>query len=405
MPPPDRWEIMTELQDFVASAHAWLRIVAEPEELVVSGAGSDNVDLLPSWDVETERAEVQAARKWLALRQSAGYGGVSFPVELGGRGLSAAHDFAYQLAEGHYRIPSNEVWNIGFGMVMPTIVAAGTAAQRERFVGPGLRGDLLFCQLFSEPEAGSDLGSLRTRATRDDFGWVIRGGKVWTSMARAADFGLLLARTGPDGVSRRVAFTTFLVPMSAPGITITPIRQITGGMNFSEVVFDDVVVPDDLRLGPVGDGWAIAMTTLGHEHVALPLAGPAGSVDRLTTLARQLGCAGDALVRDDLAMLYIRRRILDLNAERTLAALTAGEPPGPEGSIAKLVATDFLTAISEFTSAVLGPLLVTETGACDTTAWASHMLGAVGLHIGGGTDEIQRNMLAERVLGLPRAAR
>jgi len=396
---------MTTLETFVRDARDWLDSVAEPIRTDVWGAGSDNVDLLPVWDLATERVQVIAGREWLRLRQTAGYGGIAFPVELGGRGLSAAHDFAYQLVEGGYRIPSNEIWNIGFGMVMPTIVTTGTDEQRARFVTPGLAGGLLFCQLFSEPEAGSDLGALRTRAVPADDGWVIRGGKIWTSMARAADYGLLLARTGPDGGSRREAFTAFMVPMNAPGLTISPIRQITGGMNFNEITFDDVRIGDDLRLGPIGHGWSVAMTTLQHEHVALPLAGPSGSVDLCRVLAQEMGATDDPLVRDELASLYIRRRILDLNAERTLAALSAGQPPGPEGSIAKLVATEFLSAITDFTSEVLGSRLVADTGAWGTAAWASHMMGTIGLHIGGGTDDIQKNILAERVLGMPRSPR
>jgi len=394
------------IEAFVEQAHAWLRSVRAPIDAFAWGHGPEEVDVLPCWDDERERAEVEAAREWLALRHEAGFGGIAFPEKYGGRGLTAAHGFAYQLAEGCYQVPFNEVWNIGFGMVMPTLLAAGDEEQKSRFVSRGVRGELLFCQLFSEPGAGSDLGSLKTRATQQEDGsWRVKGRKIWTSMAHVADFGMLLARTAESSAPRNQAFSVFLVPMDAAGLTVTPIRQITGGSNFNEVLFENVHVSDDLRIGPVGAGWATAMTTLGHEHVALPLAGLGGSVDRLVAMARHLGVHEDPLVRDDLVSLYIRRRILDLNAQRTLAALTAGIPAGPEGSIAKLVATDFLDAMDAVAARLGGMRLVADTGEWGMTSYARHMLGTIGLHIGGGTDEVQKNMLAERVLGLPRTPR
>lgn len=393
------------VEEFRAEARKWLEQVAVPRgDYGTWGEGPDELQVFPEWDMDTEREQFAAARRWLQARHEAGFGGIAFPAAVGGRGLSRVHDLVYQLEEGRFITPSPEIWSIGFGMVMPTVIAEGDAEQRQRFVPAGISGRYLFCQLFSEPDAGSDLAGMRTRAERDGSEWVVNGGKVWTSMARAADFGLLLCRNDPAARGHR-GFTMFLVDMEASGVEVRPIRQMTGGATFNEVILDDVVVPDSQRLGPVGEGWRVAMTTLLNERSALQLGGPVGSVDRLIALARHLGCTGDPLVRQHLADVFARRRILDLNAERSLARLTSGAPPGPESSISKLAATDFLARMSAVAGRMLGPRLTAQTGEWGTFAWNSHLFGAVGLRVGGGTDEIQRNMLAERVLGLPREAR
>jgi alkylation response protein AidB-like acyl-CoA dehydrogenase len=310
----------------------------------------------------------------------------------------------YQLEEGKFVTPSPEIWNIGFGMVMPTVTAEGSSEQRLRFVPEGLRGGLLFCQMFSEPDAGSDLASIRTRAVRHGSDWDINGAKVWTSMARGADMGLLLCRDDPTAPGHS-GFTVFLVPMHAPGLEVRPIRQMTGGASFNQVTFDGVMIPDELRVGAVGSGWKVAMTTLLNERMALPLGGEVGSVDRVIALAEHFGRSRDPLVRQDLADLYIRRRILDFNAERSLAALASGANPGPEGSLGKLSATEFLRRMTALAGRLLGPRLTADTGEWGTWAWNSHLFGTTGLRVGGGTDEIQRNALAERVLALPREPR
>jgi alkylation response protein AidB-like acyl-CoA dehydrogenase len=310
----------------------------------------------------------------------------------------------YQLEEGKFVTPSAEMWNIGFGMVMPTIAAEGSSQQQMRFVPEGLRGHLLYCQLFSEPDAGSDLASVRTRAVQHGSDWEIQGAKVWTSMARGADIGLLLCRDDPTAPGHS-GFTVFLVPMDSPGLEIRPIRQMTGGASFNQVTFDSVVVPDELRVGQIGGGWKVAMTTLLNERAALPLGGPVGSVDRVIALAKHFGRSQDPLIRQSLAELYVRRRILDFNAERSLAALVSGASPGPEGSLGKLSATEFLRRMGAVAGQLLGPRLTADTGEWGTWAWNSHIFGTVGLRVGGGTDEIQRNALAERVLALPRESR
>ena len=392
------------VDEFRQEARSWLSSVAEPIRAAGAwGEGSDELQVFPEWDMETERAQFAAARSWLALRYEAGFSGVAFPEALGGRGLSRVHDLVYQLEEGNFVTPSTEIWNIGFGMVMPTIAAEGSS-QQQRFVPEGLRGNLLFCQLFSESDAGSDLASIRTRAVRHGSDWEIAGAKVWTSMARGADMGLLLCRDDPTAPGHS-GFTVFLVPMDSAGLEVRPIRQMTGGASFNQVTFDGVVVPDDLRVGAVGSGWKVAMTTLLNERMALPLGGQVGSVDRVIALATHFGRCQDPLVRQPLADLYIRRRILDFNAERSLAALASGASPGPEGSLGKLSATEFLRRMGTVVGQLLGPRLTADTGEWGTWAWNSHLFGTVGLRVGGGTDEIQRNALAERVLGLPREPR
>jgi alkylation response protein AidB-like acyl-CoA dehydrogenase len=350
---------------------------------------------------------VSAARRWLAARYDAGYAGLTIPTADGGRGLTPAHQFAYELEEGDFETPPNEIWNIGHHMVVPAIVHHGTPEQRARFVVPGLRGELLFCQLFSEPDAGSDLASLATRAepasTSTGPAWCINGQKVWTSVAHLADFGMLLART--DASTRHAGITCFILPMRADGVTVRPIRQMTGGSAFNEVFFDDVLVPDELRLGEVGAGWAITRSTLNAERVSLSLNGPHASPELLIAAARRGGKAGDPVVRQLLADVVVRKRIAELTLQRLNAALRAGRDPGPTSSMLKLQATELLTTMGSAASVVLGPKLTADVGEWGTFAWSRHVMESAGLRVGGGTDEIQRNILGEAALGLPREPR
>jgi alkylation response protein AidB-like acyl-CoA dehydrogenase len=263
------------------------------------------------------------------------------------------------------------------------------------------------CQLFSEPGAGSDLGSIALRATRDGDDWVLNGQKVWTSGAQFADVGYLIARTDPDA-PRQQAFTAFLVPMSAPGVQVRPLRQLTGGTSFNEVFFDQVRVADSTRLGPVGGGWAAMMTTLGFErsNVADGLGfGGSELVDRLVLTARHLGRDTDPVVRQRIAELYARNRMRNWLGDDILAKIQAGGVPGPEGSLLKLAYTRELQDAGDLAGLLLGPSIVADTGAWGTFAWAAFVSGVPGLRLGGGTDEIQKNTIAERVLGLPRETR
>jgi acyl-CoA dehydrogenase len=266
-----------------------------------------------------------------------------------------------------------------------------------------LRGDAIWCQLFSEPDAGSDLAAVRTRADRDGDGWRITGEKVWTSGAAYAAYGYVLCRTNAD-VPKHAGLTAFVVPMDAAGVTVRPLRQMTGGSSFNTVVFDEVVVDDWYRLGPVDGGWRVAITTLGFERAEA--AYPELLQDRAARLRAAARAVpervdGDALVRQRLAGLAVAGKILELNVARSEAARRAGQTPGPEGSFGKLAFSNSLRDVTEAASAILGARLVADTGEWGTFAWAEHVTGAPGYRIAGGTDEIQRNILGERVLGLP----
>lgn len=389
-----------ELADYAATARAWLDGVAARRD-AAGEEGSDSVALFPEWDAVEPAALLADARRWLRQRFEAGYSGIALPREVGGQGLTHEHERVYETLEADYVTPPSEIWNLGHHMVIPAIARFGTDAQRERFVLPGLRGDELFCQLFSEPNAGSDLASLRTRAERDGDRWIVNGQKVWTSAAHVADHGMLLCRTDPDASKHR-GITCFIVPLDAPGVTVRPIRQITGGSAFNEVFLDEVEVADDLRVGELGGGWGITRATLEAERLSVPLNGPHGSPARLIALAQRLGRAEDAAIRQRLADLAIRRTIADLTLERAHAAARSGAGVGALASVLKLQTTELLTAMGATAGEILGSRLVADTGEWGTWAWHRHVLESAGLRIGGGTDEIQRNVIAEAALGLPR---
>jgi alkylation response protein AidB-like acyl-CoA dehydrogenase len=338
---------------------------------------------------------------WQQEKCDVGYGAISWPEEYGGAGLTVAHEQAYDEAEAGFAVPEgHETFAVTTHLVAPTIRIFGTSLQRSRFVRRFLRAEELCCQLFSEPSAGSDLAGLATRAVRDGGDWVLDGQKVWSSGAQFAGWGELIARTDPD-VPKHAGMTAFLVPLDAPGVQIRPIRQMSGGSSFNEVFLTGVRVPDDLRLGPVGQGWKVALTTLGFERGGSGNRGVGGSWERLLGLARWLGRTGDPVVRQRLASVYIHQQVRQMNAARIAAATAAGQPPGPEGSIGKLLWVNGMTEIGQVAASLLGPRLIADTGEWGTYAWNDHVLGGPGYRIAGGSDEIQRTIIAERVLGLP----
>ncbi|GMU79159.1 MAG: acyl-CoA dehydrogenase [Acidimicrobiia bacterium] len=369
------------------------------------GEGSDEVSLFEEQPVEEQLATVAREKAWAALRFDAGFGWIDGPVELGGRGLTRAHRQAYAALERGYDVPIGACLTIGIWMVAPPITAQGSPELQRAYL-PGLhRGDLLACQLFSEPGAGSDLASLTTSAVRDGDDWIVSGQKVWTSNAHVADIGMALCRTDPDAPRHR-GITCFLVDMHAPGVTVRPIRQMTGGAGFNEVFLDDVRVPDSHRLGDVGAGWSAAMTTLGNERTVgssgLGLAPGPGPFERWVELVRHHGDPSDPLVRQRLAELYTHERITTWTLARGTAALRAGQAPGPEMSIVKLRNARKSHGIADLATAVLGPRLAADTGEWGTFAWHRFVCGVPGARIGGGTDEVQRTIVGERVLGLPK---
>ncbi len=331
---------------------------------------------------------------------------------------------------------------IGIGWAGPTLVHAGTEAQKERYLLPLLAGEEVWCQLFSEPGAGSDLAGLSTRAVRDGDEWVVTGQKVWTSFAHIAAFGILLARTDPD-VEKHRGISYFVCPMDAPGVTITPIVDMTGDHAFNEVFLDDVRLPADHLVGEVNGGWALAKVTLGNERVSLSgegaLWGQGPTVGDLVDAVRRTGGVDDAVLRQRLAQLWVEGEVLRLIRLRTVSAALAGRAPGPEASVRKALADDHGQRVMELAQAVAGTYgmladagpdrrpaqasatqgsvaqgSVAEGSVADAVrpragnavtwpglAWAKGYLFSRALTIGGGTAEVQRNIIAERVLGLP----
>jgi alkylation response protein AidB-like acyl-CoA dehydrogenase len=411
---------VTDLTEWRARARDWLRSHARPREggpeaagggspgRGPAAAGLGSVAVFDNLTFEQEQEQLAAAAAWQRAKLAAGYGAITWPAEHGGAALPAAYGDAFSREEAQFAVPrQNELFSVTLGLVAPTIAVFGTPAQQRELIPRLLAAELFVCQLFSEPGAGSDLASLSLRAERRGGGWLLNGQKVWTSGARHAALGELIARTGP-GQARHRGLTAFLVPMDAPGVEIRPIRQMSGGSGFNEVFFTDVVVPDGARLGDVGQGWAVAMTTLGFERAASG-AGPqqpGGSYGQVAATARQLGVQGEPLVRQMLADLYVRSEVQRRYAEKMGRAAASGTgTPGGEGSVLKLMWSANLMRTSAAVTELLGPRLAADTGEPGTFAWSEHLLGAPGYRIAGGTEEIQRNIIAERVLGLPREPR
>lgn len=391
------------VESFAAGARTWLtaRLPPAGPEHLAWGEGSDDVSVFHRLSFTEEKALLERAMAWQQEKYDAGYGAISWPAEHGGAGLTVAHEQAFNEAEADFAVPEgHETFAVTTHLVAPTIAIFGTPAQQSRFVRRFLRAEELCCQLFSEPGAGSDLAGLATRAVRDGNEWVLNGQKVWSSGAQFAGWGELIARTDP-AVPKHAGMTAFLVPLDAPGVQIRPIRQMSGGSSFNEVFLGDVRISDDLRLGAVGQGWKVALATLGFERGGSGNRGVGGSWERLLGLARWLGRTSDPVVRQQLASVYIHQQIRRMNAARIAAATAAGQPPGPEGSIGKLLWVAGMTEIGQVAASLLGPRLIADTGEWGTYAWNDHVLGAPGYRIAGGSDEIQRTIIAERVLGLP----
>lgn len=388
---------------FRAEVRAWLESVAarRPDEAFTWGEGDFSVAVFDDWTQEEEAAAVAAGRAWEQRKFDAGWGAVHWPVELGGKGLPHRFASIVRQEETGFELPRrNELFSVTQSLIAPTIATWGTPEQKERFLRALLRTDVLACQLFSEPGAGSDLASVSTRAVRDGDDWVISGQKVWSSGAQSAQWGEAICRSLPD-VGKHAGLTAFLVPMDASGVTVRPIRQMSGGASFNEVFLDEVRVPDALRLGPEGAGWKVALTTLAAERLDSGSLG-GGTLKKATALTRHLGRADEPFVRDRLADLWISSRVQSMTSQRIAAQLASGHEAGPEGSIGKLAATANMRRTSDLVSVMLGCRLTADSGEWGTYAWNDQVLGAPGYRIAGGSDEIQRNIIGERVLGLAR---
>jgi alkylation response protein AidB-like acyl-CoA dehydrogenase len=379
--------------------------VAPPRTASVWGSGSDSVAVFENWTAEQEREHTDEISRYEKLKFDAGWGALNWPTEYGGHDLPLSYVLAFRRAEEAFDIPRRtEMFSVTQQLVAPTIAQWGTEEQKARYVRALLRTDLIACQLFSETEAGSDLAAVRTKAVQNpDRTWQIDGHKVWTSGASVSDFGVAVCRTDP-AAAKHAGLTVFLVPMDARGVTIRPIRQMTGGSSFNEVYLDTVTLDDTYRLGPVGKGWQVALTVLAAERLDGGNLGLANA-DQAVALAQNLGRELSEIERDKVADLVTRSYLQRVSNMRVAGALVAGNNPGPEASLGKLLATDTMARTSEVARMLLGRDLTADSGRWGTFAWSEHVLGAPGYKIAGGTDEIQHNIIAERVLGLPREPR
>jgi acyl-CoA dehydrogenase len=346
---------------------------------------------------------VRQAKDWQRARFDHGFGWITGPIEYGGAGLTQAHERAYLSVEREYRTANLGVFQIGLGMVAPTILAHATPAARDRYLRPLWRADIVGCQLFSEPGAGSDLASLQAKAERDGDEWILTGQKVWTSGAQFSDIGEIICRTDP-GLPKHKGLTGFIVDMRAPGVEIRPLRQMTGGASFNEVFFNEVRVPDENRLGGVNEGWTVALTTLMNERASIGSmgSGETSMYTRILAMIRHFDVDDDPIVRDLLADLYINSRLAGWTSQRGMDKMRAGQTPGPEMSIGKMALVANQKRMIDLVAHVLGPKIQADTGEWGTYAWSQLLLGAPGMRIAGGSDEVMRNIVSERVLGLPK---
>jgi len=370
------------------------------------GEGDDSVAMFEEVDPEEERRGLAEAKAWRAKRFDAGLGWITGPEEYGGRGLTVAHERAYARLEAQYETPDMGFFGIGLGMVAPTILAHGTDTAKDAYLRAMQRGDIVGCQLFSEPGAGSDLASLQMKAVRDGDEWLLTGQKVWTSGAQYSDIGEVICRSDPDQPKHR-GLTGFVVDMQAPGVEIRPLRQMTGGASFNEVFFNEVRVPDHHRLGDVNDGWRVALTTLMNERASIGSGsggsgGGVASIERLAGMLQHFDKSDDTVLRDRLMQVWIGFQVAKYTGQRASDKMKAGQVPGPEMSIGKLALTQNLTNLSAWVSDVLGPRMTADTGEWGTYAWTKFVLGTPAMRIAGGSDEVMRNIVGERVLGLPK---
>jgi alkylation response protein AidB-like acyl-CoA dehydrogenase len=380
---------------FRAEAREFLRANAEPK--------SRARPVLRLGDVGGDA--VRRCKAWQAKKADAGFSGLTWPKQFGGREALPIMQVIYQQEEEAYAVPRG-LFEIGLGMCIPTMMAYAKPEQLERFVRPALRGEEVWCQLFSEPAGGSDLAALRTRAEADGDDWVINGQKIWTSGAHLSDFGIIVTRTDPN-VPKHEGLTFFFLDMKSPGIEIRPIHQMSGASHFNEVFFTDVRVPDAQRLGAVGQGWKVALTTLMNERLAVgEVHRP--DVDDLVDLSRSLVLDGapairNGAVRERIAEWYAQTQGLKFTRFRTMTALSRGQTPGPENSIHKLVNAGKLQDIASYGLDLMGMagLVMDEDLAQAYALFQQALLSSPSARIAGGSDEILRNIIAERVLGLP----
>lgn len=386
---PEEAAFRAQVRDWLA-AHGQRR--SRPDETF--GEGLDDA------------ARLAAAKAWQAKKAKAGYAAIAWPKEAGGLGGTPMQQVIYQQEEAAYLVPGM-IFEVSIGMGLPTVMRWAAPELKARFLRPGLAGAEIWCQLFSEPGAGSDTGNVRTRAERHGDEWVINGQKVWTSGAHFCDYGILLARTDWD-LPKQEGLTMFIVDMKAPGVDIRPIHQMSGDAEFNEVFFSDVRIPDPYRLGPVGGGWKVMLSTLMQERLSVGGNLPTDLHEHLIDLASdcvwdERPALDDARVRARIADAYLLQHGVELIIARGLTALSKGATPGPEMAVTKLVAAKAMQDIAAFATELAGAdgLLGHEALGGDWRYLQRLWLGAPGARIAGGTDEVLKNVIAERVLGLP----
>lgn len=356
-----------------------------------------------------EEGLMPLARDWERRKFEGGFAGIAIAKEYGGRGGTRLQQITYQQEEANYVTPP-PVFNISHGMAVPVLLAYASEAQKSHFVPATLRGDHLWCQLFSEPGAGSDLAGLRTRAVKDGEEWVVNGQKIWNSGAQFADYGLLVTRSDAD-VPKHKGLTYFFIDMKSPGIEVRPIKQMQGYSNFNEVFLTDLRIPDSQRLGEVGEGWRVAIATLMNERV-VSAARPAPKFADVFGLARELAledgpAIADPAVREKLAHWYVQARGVELINYRSITALARGQQPGPENSISKLVGAYNRQQMAHFGMDLMdmGGAIFDRDESPMQALFQDALLDSPSGRIAAGTDEILRNIIGERVLGLPREER
>jgi alkylation response protein AidB-like acyl-CoA dehydrogenase len=384
---------------FRAEARAWIDANAPRHlhaQLAAAGYGQSP---LAAGDAIAE------SKAWQKKKRDAGWACLHWPKEFGGRGASPIERVIWQQEEGVYGKLAG-MFMIGQGMIAPTLMAFAQDQHKRRYLPPLASGEEVWCQLFSEPVAGSDLAGLRTKAEKVGDEWVINGQKIWTSGAHYSDFGMILTRTDPN-VVKHDGLTMFFFDMKSPGVEVRPIKQVNGQSGFNEVFFTDLRIPDHQRLGDVGKGWKVSLTTLMNERMSIGAGMPTGFPELLDFCCEfDTGdglAVDDPAVRSQLAQWAVRTSGLKYTAWRSISALSRGQIPGPENSIGKLVAGTTLQEIAAFAMDLQGPSGVLVDAAQPTAAarFQAMLLRSPATRIEGGTDEILRNIIAERVLGLP----
>ena len=366
------------------------------EYLEKSGFGNTNTG-----DYDT----LEEAKKWQKTKADNGWACMLWPTEYGGRGATPIQNVIWSQEEGIYSRLSG-TFIIGQGMCAPTLMAYANEEHKARYLPKLASGEEVWCQLFSEPHGGSDLAGLRTRAEKDGDEWVINGQKIWTSGAQHSDYGILITRTDPT-VAKHKGLTMFFLDMKSPGVRVVPIKQANGNSEFNEVYFDDVRIPDHQRLGEVGEGWRVSITTLMNERMAIG-GGISTGFPEIHDLAQTISLNGrpaieDSNVKSKLADWYVKASGLKNNASRMITAISKGEMPGPENSIGKLVAGNMMQDIAKFALDLQGQggRLVEPQVAEGAARFQAMLLRSPAVRIEGGTDQILRNIIGERVLGLP----